>query len=65
MRLISTGLFCVCVCARVCVCVHACVRCRIPYFLAHKTHLPIRHTVTFSLESLEKKNDECIFILVI
>ena len=26
---------------------------------------PIRHTVTFTLEILEKKNDECILILVI
>jgi len=36
----------------------------IPYFPAHKTHRPIRGTVIFSLESLEKSN-ECILILVI
>jgi len=37
----------------------------VPYFPAHKTHQPIRRTVTFSLEILEKNNDECILILVI
>ena len=36
----------------------------VPYFLAHKTRRPIRRTVIFSLEILEK-NDECILILVI
>ena len=38
---------------------------KLPYFLAHKTHRPIRCTVIFSLEILEKNNDECILILVI
>ena len=37
----------------------------LPYFPAHKTHRPIRRTVIFSLEILEKNNDECILILVI
>jgi hypothetical protein len=37
----------------------------VTYFPAHKTHWPIRHTVIFSLEILEKNNDECILILVI
>ena len=37
----------------------------LPYFPARKTHWPIRHTVIFSLEILEKNNDECILILVI
>ena len=27
----------------------------VPYFPAHKTHQPIRRTVNFSLEILEKK----------
>jgi hypothetical protein len=26
----------------------------VPYFLAYKTHRPIRHTLIFSLEILEK-----------
>jgi len=34
-------------------------------FLAHKTHRPIRRTMIFSLEILEKSNDEYILILVI
>jgi hypothetical protein len=34
-------------------------------FRAHKMHRPVRHTVIFSLEILEKNNDECILILVI
>jgi hypothetical protein len=29
----------------------------IPYFLAYKTHRPIRRTVIFSLGILEKNND--------
>ena len=37
----------------------------VPYFLAHKTHRPIRRTVISLLEILEKNNDECILILVI
>jgi hypothetical protein len=37
----------------------------IPYFLAHKTYRPIRCTVNFSLEILEKNDDECISVLVI
>ena len=37
----------------------------VPYFPAHKTHRPIRRTLNFSLEILEKNNDECILILVI
>ena len=32
----------------------------LPYFPAHKTHWPIRRTVIFSLEILEKNDDECI-----
>jgi len=28
---------------------------KVPYFEAHKTHRPIRHTVIFLLEILEKK----------
>jgi hypothetical protein len=36
-----------------------------PHFLAYKTHRPIRRTVIFSLEILEKNDDECILILVI
>jgi hypothetical protein len=36
----------------------------LPYFPAYKTHRPIRRTVIFSLEILEK-NYECILILVI
>jgi hypothetical protein len=36
----------------------------IPYFPAYKTHRPVRRTVIFSLEILEK-NDEYILILVI
>jgi hypothetical protein len=39
--------------------------CGLPYFLAYKTHRPIRRTVIFSLGILEKNNDECILILVI
>jgi hypothetical protein len=38
---------------------------QLPYFPAYKTHRPIRHTVIFSLQILEKNNDECILILVI
>jgi hypothetical protein len=38
---------------------------RLPYFPACKTHRPIRHTMIFSFEILEKNNDECILILVI
>jgi len=37
----------------------------IPYFPAYKMHRPIRCTMIFSLEILEKNNDECILILVI
>ena len=37
----------------------------IPYFPTHKTHRPIRCTVIFLLEILEKNNDECIVISVI
>jgi len=37
----------------------------LPYFPAHKTHRPIRRTVIFSLEIIEKNNDESILILVI
>ena len=37
----------------------------LPYFLANKTHMPISRTVIFSLEILEKNNDEYILILVI
>ena len=37
----------------------------VPYFPAHKTHWPIRCTVIFSLEILEKNHDKCILILVI
>jgi hypothetical protein len=32
---------------------------------AYRTSQPIRRTVIFSLEILEKNNDECILILVI
>jgi len=35
------------------------------YFPAHKMHQPIRYTVIFLLEILEKYDDECILILVI
>ena len=35
------------------------------YFPAHKTHQPIRLHLIFSLEILEKNNDECILISVI
>jgi hypothetical protein len=35
------------------------------YFPAYKMHRPIRCTLIFSLEILEKSNDECILILVI
>ena len=47
--------------------VHFCVasKTHIPHFLARKTHRPIRRTVIFSLEILEKNNDECVLILVI
>ena len=34
------------------------------YFPAHKTDRPVRRTVIFSLETVEKNNDECILILV-
>jgi hypothetical protein len=37
----------------------------LPYFLAYKMHRPIRCTLIFSLEILEKNDDECILILVI
>jgi hypothetical protein len=37
----------------------------LPYFPAYKTHRPKRRTTIFSLEILEKNNDECILILVI
>ena len=37
----------------------------LPYFPAHKTHQPVRCTVIFLLEILEKNDDECILILVI
>jgi len=37
----------------------------VPYFLTHKTHWPIRCTVIFSFEIIEKNNDECVLILVI
>jgi hypothetical protein len=30
----------------------------LPYFLAYKMHQPIRRTMIFSLEILEKSNDE-------
>jgi hypothetical protein len=37
------------------VCVHTCAYVdNIPYFLAYKTHWPIRRTLIFSLEILEK-----------
>jgi hypothetical protein len=36
----------------------------LPYFPAYKTHRPVRRSMIFSLEILEK-NDECILILVI
>jgi hypothetical protein len=32
----------------------------VPYFPAYKTHQPIKRTVIFSLEILEKNDDECI-----
>ena len=35
------------------------------YFPALKTHWTVRRAVIFSLEILEKNNDECILILVI
>jgi len=35
------------------------------YFPAHKTHRSVRRTMIFSLEILEKNNDECILILVV
>jgi len=38
---------------------------KVPYYPAHKTHRPVRRDVIFSLEILEKNNDECILILVI
>jgi hypothetical protein len=38
---------------------------QLPYFPAYKTHQPIRRTMIFSLEILEKYDDECILILVI
>ena len=38
---------------------------KLSYFPANKTHQPIRHTVIFSLEILEKNDDERILILVI
>jgi hypothetical protein len=37
----------------------------VPYFLAYKTHRPMRRTMIFSLKILEKKDDESILILVI
>jgi hypothetical protein len=37
----------------------------VPYFPAYLTHRPIGCTAIFSLEILEKNNDECILILVI
>ena len=37
----------------------------LPYFSDHKTHQTIRRTMIFSLDILEKNNDECILILVI
>ena len=37
----------------------------IPYFLDHKTHRTIRHTMIFLLDILEKNNYERILILVI
>ena len=41
------------------------VKGKLLYFPAQKTHRPIRRTVIFSLEILEKNNDECILISVI
>jgi len=38
---------------------------KVPYFPTHKTHWPIRRTMIFSLEILERNNDEYILILVI
>jgi uncharacterized membrane protein len=38
---------------------------QIPYFPAYKTQRPIRRTMIFSLEILEKNDDKCILILVI
>ena len=35
------------------------------YFLDHKTHQTIRRTMIFSLDILEKNNDESILILEI
>ena len=37
----------------------------LPHFSDHKTHQTIRRTPIFSLDILEKNNDECILILVI
>ena len=37
----------------------------IPYFLAHMTHRPIRHTVIFSLGEQKRRGKKCILILVI
>jgi hypothetical protein len=37
--------------------------CKLSYFPAHKMHWPVRHTVIFLLEILEKNNNEWILIL--
>ena len=37
----------------------------VPYFSDHKTYRTIRRTMIFSLDILEKNNEECILILVI
>jgi hypothetical protein len=37
---------------------------QLPYFPTYKMHRPIRRTMIFSLEILEKDDDECILILV-
>jgi hypothetical protein len=42
-----------------------CLLFQVPYFPAYKTHRPIRRTMIFSLDILEKNGDESILILVI
>ena len=37
----------------------------LPYFSDHKMQRTIRHTLIFLFDFLEKRNDECILILVI